>query len=90
MTSIVNIFSNFTDSTNITEQAAEYKANQSLSRDSFSPGLTQGEKYKRYQQKIKEKLENEIDKVNSKEGFENGGNGLTAQSNKIINKNNYS
>jgi hypothetical protein len=99
MTSIENIFSNLTDLTktkSINDYASEYKNNKSYSSTS-SPALTQGEKYKKYQKKIKKNLEKKINYVNSKEGFGGMGdnlqfspNGLTAQTNNVIQQNNYS
>ena len=99
MTSIENLFSNLTDLTktkSINDYASEYKSNKSYSNTS-SPALTQGEKYKKYQKKIKKNLEKKIDNVNSKEGFGDMGdniqfnpNGLTIQTTNIIKENDYS
>ena len=99
MTSIENIFSNLIDLTktkSINDYASEYKKNK-LYSNTASPALTQGEKYKKFQKKIKKNLEKKINNVNSKEGFGGMGdnlqfspNGLTAQTNNIIQQNNYS
>ena len=102
MTSVVNLFSNFDDLTknkSITDSAAEYKANKS-DLNNPSPALTQGEKFKKYQKKIKKNLEKKINAVNSKEGFQSleqidknlqfNPDGLTSQSLNIIRNNNFS
>jgi hypothetical protein len=102
MTSIVNLFSNFNDlnkEKSVTDGAAEYKASK-VYLNTSTPALTQGEKFKNYQRKIKKNLEKKINYVNSKEGFnglqqiQNGlqlnGNGLTAQTTRIIQKNDLS
>ena len=102
MTSVTNLFSNFTDLTknkSITDSAAEYKAKK-LDMNTPTPALSQGEKFKRYQKKIKKNLEKKIEYVNSKEGFQGlqqiqsnlnlNPNGLTSQSINIIKNNNYS
>ena len=86
MKSIENLFSQFTDSKNINDYASEYKIQKSTLKV-LTPGLSQGEKFKKYQRKLQKNLEKEINKVNSKEGFENG---LTAQSNIIIKNNDFS
>jgi hypothetical protein len=103
MTSVIeNLFSNFNDfkkNKSITDSATEYKAKK-LDMNKLTPALSQGEKYKYYQKKIKKNLEKKIVYVNSKEGFQGlqqiesgiqlNPNGLTAQSMNIINNNNYS
>jgi hypothetical protein len=102
MTSIVNLFSGSNDLTknkSITESAAEYKAKK-MNLNTPTPALSQGEKFKNYQKKIKKNLEKKINAVNSKEGFQGieqlqdgmnlNPNGLTAQSINIINNNDYS
>ena len=66
MTSVTNLFSNFTDLTknkSITDSAAEYKAKK-LDMNTPTPALSQGEKFKRYQKKIKKNLEKKIEYVN--------------------------
>jgi hypothetical protein len=103
MTSVIaNLFSNFNDLTknkSITDSATEYKAKK-YDMNTLTPALSQGEKFKKYQKKIKKNLEKKIEYVNSKEGFQGlkqiesgiqlNPNGLTAQSMNIINNNNYS
>jgi hypothetical protein len=101
MTSVLNLFSNFSDSNknkSITEIAAEYK-NRKPDLNTQSPALSQGEKFKKYQKKIKKNLEKNINNVNSKEGFQGiqdiqnnlqlNPNSLTSQSINIIENNNY-
>ena len=104
MTSLKNLFLNFNDfdltkNKSINDVANEYNANK-LNLNIQTPGLTQGEKFKNYQQKIKKNLEKRIYAVNSKEGFEGirdiqdklklSPNGLTIQSNNIIQNTDYS
>ena len=101
MTSVLNLFSNFNDSTknkSITDVATEYKARK-IDLNTPTPALSQGEKFKRYQKKIKKSLEKNINNVNSKEGFQGfqdiqnnlqlNPNSLTSQSINIIKNNNY-
>jgi hypothetical protein len=104
MTSIVNLFSNFDDLTkkkSVTDLATEYKKNKREQSKDSMPALNQGEKFKKYQKKIKKNLEKKIEENNFfKEGFEGiqelennlqlNRNGLTEQSNNIIQNNNYS
>ena len=102
MTSVINLFSNFNDLTknkSITDSATEYKTKK-LDMNKPTPALSQGEKFKKYQKKIKKNLEKKIEYANSKEGFQDlqqiesnlnlNPNGLTAQSMHIINNNNFS
>lgn len=102
MTSVINLFSNLNDLTknkSVTDSAAEYKARK-LDLNTPTPALSQGEKFKKYQNKIKKNLEKKIGAVNSKEGFQGlqqiqnnlklNPNGLTTQSINIINNNDYS
>jgi hypothetical protein len=95
MTSVLNLFSNFNDSIknkSITEVASDYKAYK-IDLNTPTPALSQGEKFKRYQKKIKKSLEKNINNVNSKEGFQDNSqldpNSLTSQSMNIINNNTY-
>ena len=89
MTSIVNLFSNFDDLTKkktVTDSAstyAKYKYNSRIP----TPALTQGERFKRYQKKIKNSLVKNAIQLSGKEGFTNV---LTEQSEEIIKNNNYS
>ena len=56
-----------------------------------SPATNQGKKFKKYQTKISNSLEKNAEIVSGKEGFKGlSGNGLTAQTNNIINNNDYS
>jgi len=96
MSGIVNLFSNLNDLTktkSVTDLASQYKANK-LDLTTPTPALSQGEKFKKYQKKIKRNLENKINNVNSKEGFSGipdglhlNKNGLTEKSTKIIDDN---
>ena len=85
MTSVDNIFSN----------------NDFLNKEKYgfssTPSLNQGEKYKKYQNKIKDNLEKDINKVNSVEGFSGilnnltlEDNGLTTQTTNVLKNNDYS
>ena len=96
MTSISNLFSNFDDLTknkSIIDNSTIYK-NNILDTSIPTPALNQGNKFKKYQSKIKHKIEKNIDKVNSKEGFDgltnSNSDSLTTQSNNIIDKTNFS
>lgn len=102
MTSITNLFSNFDDLTkkkSVTDSATAYNKYKYNSRNP-TPALTQGERFKSYQKKIKKNLEKKAQQLSGKEGFTIGGidlsqlklspNGLTQQSEQIINNNNYS
>lgn len=62
-----------------------------IKRVGQSPAINQGKKFKKYQNKITNSLEKNAEFVSGKEGFTGlDGNGLTAQTNRVINKNNYS
>jgi len=99
MTSISNLFSNLNDLTKtINDHAKEYKENKEY-LNSPSPAINQGEKYKRYQNKIKKNLVKKTKDFTyfNKEAFQNiennlqlSANGLTAQSNEVIQNNDYS
>lgn len=101
MTSIVNLLSNYTNSTKtINEHAREYKENKKnkKSLNESTPAITQGEKFKHYQKKIKKNLEKQTQnfKYFNEEGFRNIENnlhltadGLTAQTNNVIQSNIY-
>jgi hypothetical protein len=55
-----------------------------------SPSLNQGKKFKKYQNKISDSLEKKAEILSGKEGFAGlDGNGLTAQTNRVITNNNY-
>ena len=98
MTSISNLLSNFTNETtkSINDHAREYKEKKKYKNDS-SPAITQGEKFKRYQNKIKKNLEKQTKNFKYfNEGFENiednlhlSTDGLTAQTNNVIQNNDY-
>ena len=100
MTSIANLFSNFDDLTkkkSVTDSATAYTKHKYNSRTP-TPALTQGERFKNYQKKVKKNLIKNAEQLSGKEGF--GGinlsqlnlnpNGLTQQSEQIIKNNNYS
>jgi hypothetical protein len=99
MTSIANLFSNFDDLTKkktVTDSATAY-AEHKYNSSSPTPALTQGERFKNYQKKIKKKIVKNAEQLSGKEGFEGidlseldlSPDGLTKQSEQIINKNNY-
>ena len=97
MSSLINnIFSNLNNLHNFKkpQTAANsnyqpYKSTHSINR--ITPGLTQGEKFKTYQNKIVKNLEKRIEYVNSKEGFQTGlPTGLTSQTNDVLRNNDYS
>lgn len=89
MTSIVNLFSNLNDLTKpkslTLDNIREYKENIHT-RHEESPSLNQGEKFKKYQEKIKTNLEENIEKYNLVEGFEGI---LSKQTDAVINKNDF-
>jgi hypothetical protein len=95
MTSITNIFSNLNYLTKINEKENTQK-NTYFS--TTTPALNQGKKFKQFQKKIKNKLEDQATIVSGQEGFTGidlqklnlSSNGLTKQSNNIITQNNYS
>ena len=95
MSSIAQLFSNFDDFSkpkSINDTATTYTKNNMI-YTSPTPALSQGAKFNKYQQKIHNNLEKQINYVNSKEGFQGlqglqlNGNGLTAQSDKVIRAN---
>jgi len=100
MTSISNLLSNFTNETSksINDHAREYKEKKKYSNNE-TPALTQGEKFKHYQKKIKKNLEKQTKNFKYfNEGFQSGieqnlrltADGLTAQTNNVIQNNDYS
>ena len=100
MTSINNLFSNFDDLTkkkSITDSATVYTKDK-YSSNLSTPALTQGERFKSYQKKIKKNLVKNSAQLSGKEGFSGIDlnqlnlypNGLTKQSEKIIKNNDYS
>jgi len=100
MTSISNLFSNLTGSTKTINDHAreykEYKENKKYLNDT-TPAINQGEKFKRYQKKIKKNLEKQTKNFKYfSEGFENiednlhlSNDGLTVQTNNVIQNNDY-
>ena len=94
MTSIVNLFSNFNDLTkpkSVTDNVTDYKVGVK-SYNEPSPALIQGTKFKKYQGKIANNLEKRIKKSDLVEGFEGldlNKNGLTEQTNNLLNDNDY-
>jgi len=100
MTSISNLLSNFTNETSksINDHAREYKESKKYSNNE-TPALTQGEKFKHYQKKIKKNLEKQTKNFKYlNEGFQSmientlnlTADGLTAQTNNVIQNNDYS
>ena len=62
-----------------------------------TPSLNQGEKYQKYQNKIKDHLEKDVKNVNSREGFSDMlnnsthvNNGLTYQTTNVLENNDFS
>lgn len=94
MTSIENLFSNFNDllkPKSVIDNASECKTD--IKKKEHSPGLMQGVKFKKYQNAISNNLEKKIKKSNLVEGFEGlelNKNGLTEQTNHLLNKNDFS
>ena len=95
MTSVLNLFSNFDDLSKkktINDYACDFKEKK-LDDKINSPSMTQGEKYNKYQNKIKKNLEKKIYKSGILEGFEKlnlSNNGLTMQTDNVIKSNDYS
>jgi len=103
MSNILNhVFSNFYSLNNLSSlnnltkpnssknNLQQYKANH-MYKNNFTPALTQGEKFTKYQNKIIKNLEKKINYVNSKEGFQTqNGNSLTSQTISVINNNDFS
>jgi hypothetical protein len=100
MSNILNVFSNFnvlTKNKSINDSALEYRKDK-LYLNTPTPSLTQGDKFKNYQDKIKKNLAKQAKLLSGKEGF-NGLNlqkmnlnpdGLAIKSNEIIKNNDYS
>ena len=105
MSSLINnIFSNLNSLHNFNKPPSaannnyqQYKSKHAYNR--ITPGLTQGEKFIKYQNKIVKNLEKRIEYVNSKEGFQNGlpnglpigsANSLTSQTKSVLQNNDYS
>jgi hypothetical protein len=104
MTSIANLFSNYDDfkkPNSIIDVATKFGENN-VNTNLPTPSLNQGNKFKKYQEKIQHNLKKTVQKeqninVNSREGFQGNldilqinNNGLTAQSNDIITNNDFS
>ena len=100
MSSITNLFSNFDDLTkkkSVTDSATAYTKHK-YNSNAPTPALTQGERFKTNQKKIKKNLVRNAQKLSGKEGFLGidlsqlnlTPDGLTKQSEKIIKNNNYS
>ncbi len=99
MTTIVNLFSNFDDLNKIksvVDTATSYEKGET-NTNNLSTSLNQGKKFKKYQKKIIKNLEKDIEKVNSKEGFQINqnqlnvsNNGLTRKTNALIEDNDFS
>lgn len=96
MTSITNMFSNLNY---LTKNSSDEKNNEDNKIDlsGTTPALNQGNKFKKYQKKIKSNLEENAAEVSGQEGFDGinfdkldlSADGLTKQSNNIISKNDY-
>jgi archaellum component FlaC len=92
MTSIINTFINLDDlnKTKSTINSNNHYKKNAINLNTNTPALSQGDKFKKYQKKIKQKLNNHIADISDKEGFQGlpgltlSSNGLTEQSNKII------
>lgn len=95
MSTISNLFSNLNDLTktkSVTDSATIYKKHK-YDLYTPTPALNQGDKFKKYQKKIKKDLEKKASELSEKEGFMGLNllaNGLTNQSNNIIQQNDYS
>jgi hypothetical protein len=95
MSSILNLFSNFTDLTktkSVTDNVSNYEIEPSNSLEN-TPSVSQGIKFKKYQGYIINNLEQKIQKTDLIEGFDNlylDKNGLTHQTNNVIRKNDFS
>ena len=97
MTSIVNIFSNLDNSKNPKKSIKQQNSNNDNNPNNFDamPSLSQGNKFKKYQKKIQNNLEKKAVQLSGKEGFAGidfntmnlSLNGLTNQSNAIIQEN---
>lgn len=96
MISTTNLFSNLNNLTKnkyVSGFTSPYVNSQNA-----TPALTQGDRFKNYQNKIKKNLVKNAQKLSGKEGFSEinlnklnlNPNGLTRQSEEIIQKNNYS
>lgn len=101
MSSLINnIFSNFNSIHNLKKPPSAAKNNYQQYKNTHSynritPGLTQGEKFIKYQNKIVKNLEKRIEYVNSKEGFQIElptalPNSLTSQTTSVLQNNDYS
>jgi hypothetical protein len=85
MNTVLNFFSNGSNKDNVTNLAtsyATYKSNLKLS----TPALTQGDRFKYYQRKIKKSLAKKAKELSGKEGFEPN---LTQESQQLIDDYNY-
>ena len=92
MTSVLNLFSNFDDLSK-KKSIHDYASDFNEIKTSHTPALTQGEKFEKYQGKIKKNLEKKIRNMKVEEGFNNldfSENGLYVQTKKVIQNNDYS
>jgi len=93
MSNIANLLSNFNDLTktkSVTDYAMDYNKSK-LNTVPANYALNQGEKFKKYQKRIKKTLEKQASIV-SKEGFTNinpNNDGLTKKSKEVLRKTNY-
>ena len=96
MTSITNMFSNLNYLTKNTSDEKNDEDSKNYLSDT-TPALNQGNKFKKYQKKIKSNLEENAAEVSGTEGFDGinldsldlSADGLTKQSNNVITKNDY-
>ena len=80
MSSIFNIFSNLDNlKPENNDHVRKYKR-ENLNRTIPTPALSQGQKFNNYQQKIFNKYEKDIYRVNTKEGFTSASSGTSASS----------
>lgn len=94
MSSILNLFSNSNDlmkKKHVANSASEYKIKK-IDVFTPTPSLSQGDKFKNYQKKIKNKIEKNINNPNSKEGFaaSNSNVSLTKETKNVLSETNIS
>ncbi len=94
MSIISNLFSNFDDLTkkkSIIDNPTDCKTNKNIITKEYSPSLNQGKAFNKFQNKITKNLEEDVERVSLKEGFQGlQQNSLTMQTKKVIDKNTYS
>jgi hypothetical protein len=94
MSIISNLFSNLDDLTkkkSIIDNPTDCETNKNIVTKKYSPSLNQGKAFNKFQNKITKNLEKRVERVSLKEGFQGlQRNGLTMQTQKVIDKNTYS